>query len=73
MIYNKAFWGTVGTQTTMPFGTADEVRRVVKERIDTVGVGRGLFLSPTHTLQVETPWENIVVFFNAVDEFCVYS
>ena len=32
-----SFWGTVGTQTTMPFGTPAEVKAVVKERIETVG------------------------------------
>ena len=36
---NLAFWGTVGTQTTFPFGTPEEVKRVVKERIETVGNG----------------------------------
>ena len=36
-----AFSGTVGNQSTMPFGTPDEVRRVVAERIATVGQGGG--------------------------------
>jgi len=67
-----AFWGTIGTQTTMPFGTPDDVRQAVKERIETVGAGGGLLLSPTHLLQVETPWENIIAFFDAVDEFGYY-
>jgi uroporphyrinogen decarboxylase len=62
-----AFWGTIGTQTTMPFGTPDEVRRVVKERIETVGP-TGLVLAPTHVLEPEVPWENIVAFVEAVEE-----
>jgi uroporphyrinogen decarboxylase len=65
-----AFWGTVGTQSTMPWGTPDEVRRVVKERIDTVGP-EGLLLAPTHVLEPEVPWENIVAFVEAVDEYGV--
>ena len=63
-----AFWGTVGTQTTMPFGSPEEVRRVVKERIDTVGP-EGLLLAPTHVLEPEVPWDNIVAFVEAVEEY----
>ena len=68
-----AFWGTIGTQTTMPFGTPDEVRRVVKERIETVGYDGGLLLAPTHVLEPDVPWENIVAFFEAVEEFGRYA
>ena len=67
-----AFWGTIGTQRTMPFGTPEEVRQEVKERIETVGRGGGLLLAPTHLLQSEVPWENVVAFFKAVDEFGSY-
>lgn len=64
-----AFWGTVGTQTTMPFGTPEEVRRVVKERIETVGAGGGLLPAPTHLLEPDVPWENVLAFFAAVEEY----
>lgn len=64
-----AFWGTIGTQTTMPFGTPDEVKAVVKERIETVGKGGGLLLAPTHILEPEVPWENVLAFFEAVEEY----
>jgi uroporphyrinogen decarboxylase len=64
-----AFWGTVGTQSTMPHGTPDEVRAVVRERIETVGKGGGLLISPTHTLEPDVPWENVVAFVEAVEEF----
>ncbi|MBM4087265.1 MAG: hypothetical protein FJ272_20935 [Planctomycetes bacterium] len=70
--HKLAFWGTMGTQSTMPFGTPDEVRRVVKERIETVGYDGGLVLAPTHTLEPEVPWENIVAFFEAVEQYGVY-
>ncbi len=63
-----SFWGTMGTQTTMPFGTVDDVRQVVKERIETVGP-EGLLLAPTHVLEPEVPWENIEAFADAVEEF----
>lgn len=64
-----AFWGTIGTQTTMPFGTPEEVKRVVRERIETVGRGGGLLLAPTHVIEPEVPWENIQAFFDAIEEY----
>ena len=61
-----SFWGTIGTQTTFPFGTPDDVRREVRVRAETVGVGGGLFLAPTHVIEPEVPFENIVAFVEAV-------
>jgi uroporphyrinogen decarboxylase len=63
-----SFWGTVGTQTTMPFSTPDDVRRVVHERIATVGLGGGLLLAPTHLLEPDVPWLNVIAFFEAIKE-----
>lgn len=62
-----AFWGTIGTQTTMPFGTPRDVEREVIARIETVGKGGGLLLGPSHLLQDEVPWENVLAFFEAVE------
>jgi uroporphyrinogen decarboxylase len=68
-----AFWGTVGTQTTLPFGTPDEVREVVRERIRTVGRGGGLLLAPTHVVEPDVPWENVTAFIQAAREYGAYS
>ncbi len=67
-----AFWGTIGTQTTMPFGSPAEVREIVKERIRTVGRGGGLVLAPTHSINSDVPWKNIVAFYEAAEEFSQY-
>jgi len=64
-----SFWGTIGTQTTMPFGTPDDVRSEVKERIETVGKGGGLVLAPSHVLEPEVPWENVEAFVEAAREY----
>ena len=64
-----AFWGTMGLQHTMPFGTPDDVRKEVKERIETVGKDGGLVISPTHVLAPEVPIENISAFVEAVKEY----
>lgn len=61
-----SFWGAIGTQTTMPFDTPEEVTNVVNELIEKVGYNGGLILAPTHMLLPEVPWENIEAFVNAV-------
>jgi len=67
-----SFWGGVGIQTTMPFGTPAEVKEVVKRTIETLGVGGGFLIAPTHALQPDVPWENVIAFFEAVDQFGWY-
>lgn len=61
-----SFWGTLGTQTTFPFGSPDDVRRDVRERIAVIGRGGGLMLAPTHMVEPEVPWENIVAYVDEV-------
>jgi len=53
------FWGTVDEQQTLPFGTPEQVRAEVLERLRTVGRGGGLILAPTHHVQLDTPLENL--------------
>jgi len=64
-----AFWGCIGTQTTMPFGTAAEIQQTVHQLIEVVGKGGGLLLAPTHTLEPDVPWTNVEAFLAAVNQF----
>ena len=64
-----SFNGTLGTQTTMPFGTPEDVRRVVRENLDIAGACGGLFVCPTHVVEPEVPWENIIAYFAACEEY----
>jgi uroporphyrinogen decarboxylase len=52
------FWGTIDEQKTLPFGSPQDVRAEVHERLRTVGQGGGLILAPTHHVQLDTPLEN---------------
>lgn len=62
-----AFWGTIGTQTVMPFGSPQKVADSVKEMIDLFAPG--LVLAPTHVLEPDVPWENVLAFFEAIDKY----
>ncbi len=68
-----SFWGTLGTQSTLPFGTPDDVRRDIRKRCEIVGAGGGLLIAPTHMVEPEVPWENLVAFVEAVKEYGQYK
>ena len=53
----------------MPFGTPDEVRADVRKKIEVVGKGGGLLLAPTHMVEPEVPWDNLVAFVETVKEY----
>lgn len=61
-----SFWGTIDEQHTLPFGSPTDVRNEVRARLDTVGVGGGLILGPTHHVQLDTPMENFHAMVNAI-------
>jgi uroporphyrinogen-III decarboxylase len=67
------FWGGgVDTQHTLPFGTADDVRREVWERIHAFGPGGGFVFNPIHNVQAQTPIENLMAMFEALGEYGYY-
>jgi hypothetical protein len=67
------FWGGgVETQSTLPFGTPEEVRAEVAERIRIFAPGGGFVFNPIHNIQPSTPPENIAAAYEAALEFGAY-
>ena len=62
------FWGSIDEQYTLPFGSPDEIRREVKERLKTIGKNGGLILAPTHHVQLDTPMENFLAMQRAITQ-----
>jgi len=63
------FWGGgVDTQKTLPFGTPEEVRQEVGERIRTFAPGGGYVFNAIHNIQANTPVENVLAVFEAARE-----
>ena len=63
------FWGGgVDTQKTLPFGTPEEVREEVRDRIEIFGQGGGFIFNTVHNVQANTPVENLVALYEAVKE-----
>jgi hypothetical protein len=61
------FWGGgVDTQQTLPFGTPDEVRIQVTERLKIFGRKNGYVFNTIHNIQCNTPIENLLAMFEAL-------
>jgi len=64
-----SFWGTLGTQSTLPFGAPADVQRVVWENLRLCGPQGGLVIGPTHLVEPEVPWTNLVAMKEACETF----
>lgn len=62
------FWGGLGSQSTIPFGTPDEIRAEVARLCQEMGRGGGYILAPAKALQPETPTANAVAVVEAFIE-----
>jgi len=64
-----SFWGTIGTQTTLPFGTPQDVRAAVLANLRCCGPQGGIVIGPTHMVEPEVPWENLLAMRDACAQF----
>ena len=61
------FWGGgVDTQTTLPFGTPDQVYKQVRERIEIFNEGGGFVFNAIHNVQASIGIDNVLAMFNAL-------
>ncbi|MCS7222083.1 MAG: uroporphyrinogen decarboxylase family protein [Anaerolineae bacterium] len=67
------FWGGgVDTQRTLPFGTPEQVRAEVRERIRIFGRGGGFVFNTIHNVQARVPVQNLLALYEAVREYGQY-
>lgn len=64
-----SFHGTIGTQSVMPFGTPSQVKSRVSEIMKLSNGTGGIWPAPTHLLEPEVPWENIIAYVEACREY----
>jgi len=62
------FWGGLGNQSTIPYGTPDEIKSEVKKLKKEMSVNGGYLLAPAKPLQSEIPVENAVAVFESFIE-----
>ncbi len=62
-----SFWGGLGTQSTLPKGTPEDVRREVRDRLELFREG-GYILAPAGAISTETPIENVLAILEVARE-----
>lgn len=62
------FWGGLGSQSTIPFGTPSEIQAEVQRLCAEMGKGGGYILGPVKEILEDTPLENIVAIMDAFQE-----
>jgi uroporphyrinogen-III decarboxylase len=64
------FWGGgVDTQKLLSFGTPQEIRAQVRERMEVLGKGGGFVFAGIHNIQAGVPVENLLALFEAAREY----
>jgi len=64
------FWGGLGSQSTIPYATPDEVRQEIRQLRTEMSKGGGYIMAPAKPIRTETPTENAVA---VVEEFLAGS
>jgi uroporphyrinogen decarboxylase len=67
---NICFWGAgVETQTTLPFGSIEDIQQEVKDRIDLLSQGGGYVFGTIHNIQADITPEKIMAVFETAKNF----
>ena len=68
-----SFWGGgCDTQHILPFGSPDDVRKDVQQRLEILMPGGGYVFNQVHNILPDVPPENIVAMFDAGNEYGQY-
>lgn len=65
-----SFHGGISVQSTMPFGSVEQVKAEVEDRIRVLGQRGGYILAPSHAIQAGTPPENVLALLEASGQDC---
>ena len=66
------FYGGIDVQETLPWGSVQDVRNEVRERIWEMGHGGGYLCSSSHRLEHDVPIENTLAMIEECKEYGVY-
>ena len=67
------FWGGgIDTQRVLPFGSPEDVRSMVRERMRVLGPGGGFVFNTIHNVQPRVPVANVIALYEAVNEYRSY-
>lgn len=63
-----SFWGTLGSQQLLPFGTVEEIREETQSRIKVCGEKGGIVVGPSHLVEPEVPLDSLIAMRDAARE-----
>ena len=63
------FHGGISIQKTMPYGSPEDIRNEVKDRVKKFAGEGGYVFCTAHNIQADTPIENIITLFEAYRKF----
>jgi uroporphyrinogen decarboxylase len=66
---NLSFWGAMNSQSTLPFGSVNDVKKMVEDRIEQLGPDGGYVLSSCHNIQPDVPLDNVLAMFAHAKEY----
>jgi uroporphyrinogen decarboxylase len=66
------YCGCISTAGPVAYGTVEEVRENVRHTLEIMMKGGGYHFAPTHSLQDNSPTENVVAMYQAAHDFGVY-
>lgn len=66
------FRGCISTAGALAYGTAEETDRVCRETLETMMPVRGYHFAPTHSIQDNSPVENVLAMYQAAHKYGRY-
>ena len=67
-----SFHGGISIQRTLPYGSPEEIRREVHDRIDALAADGGYILCTSHNIQADTPLQNVLALLEAYHAYGNY-
>jgi len=67
------FRGCISTAGPLAYGTAEETDEVCKKTLEIMMDGYGYHFAPTHSIQDNSPTENVLAMYNAAHKYGVYK
>lgn len=63
-----AFWGGIGTQEILPYGSVEQVREETKKVAKALSVKGGYITAPSQEVQKDVPFENLCALIETTKE-----
>ena len=67
------FRGCISTAGPLAYGTAEETEAICKQTLEIMMQHKGYHFAPTHSIQDNTPAENLLAMYNAAHKYGVYA